>query len=113
MRIFDKSWSTSEEGICAMATARYAVAVLTFMIAGVGAHAQLVTGTVTGSVTDPSGSLVVGANVRLANTGTGAIQQTTSDTSGDFRFLLLPPGLYTLDVSHAGFKAFRREGIVV
>src|SRR5262245_26981623 len=77
------------------------------------AQAQLVSGSVTGAVTDPSGSMVIGANVRLTNTGTGAVQQTTSDNSGDFRFLLLTPGVYTVEVSHAGFMAVRREGVIV
>src|SRR5262249_28416480 len=54
-----------------------------------------------------------GATVKLTNTGTGAMQQITTDGSGDFRFLLLPPGIYTVDVTNAGFKAFRREGIIV
>jgi hypothetical protein len=76
-------------------------------------RAQLVTGTVTGTVTDQSGSLVAGASVRLINTGTGVTQQATSDEGGNFRFLLLQPGVYTVEASKPGFKMFRREGTVV
>ena len=74
---------------------------------------QQITGSVTGSVTDPVGATVSGAQVKLTNTGTGAATTTTSDASGNFQFLLLPPGNYSLQVTSAGFKSFVREGIVV
>lgn len=74
---------------------------------------QQITGSVTGSVTDPAGATVSGAQVKLTNTGTGAAATTTSDASGNFQFLLLPPGNYSLQVTSAGFKSFVREGIVV
>src|SRR5437868_4233525 len=75
--------------------------------------AQQITGSVTGGVTDPTGAAVVGAAVKLTNTQTGAVQSATSDGEGNFRFLLLPPGNYSLQVTGSGFKSFRREGIIV
>src|SRR5436309_8336140 len=75
--------------------------------------AQQITGSITGAVTDPTGAAVTGAAVKLTNTETGAIQNATSDESGNFRFLLLPPGNYSLQVTTSGFKSFRREGIIV
>ncbi len=92
---------------------RFAVASLLLIISGAAAFAQQITGSVTGSVVDPSGAVVVGAKITLTNTGTSETQTTPSDTSGDFRFLLLPPGTYTIEGSLAGFKTFRREGIIV
>src|SRR5271165_2785953 len=77
------------------------------------ALAQQITGSVTGSVVDPSGAIVVGARVTLTNIGTSETKTTASDQSGDFRFLLLPPGTYTVEGALAGFKTFRREGIIV
>src|SRR5438128_2559673 len=80
------------------------------------AHAgfsQNITGSVTGSVVDSSGASVAGAAVKLTNTGTGITQSAVSDSAGDFRFLLLPPGNYALDASNPGFKSFRRDGILV
>jgi hypothetical protein len=77
------------------------------------ASAQVITGSVTGSVVDTSGAVIVGAKVTLTNTGTSEALNTTSDSSGDFKFLFLPPGTYTIDASLTGFKAFRREGIIV
>jgi len=77
------------------------------------AFGQLITGSVTGSVQDSSGAAIIGATIRLTNTGTGAVLSTTSDTSGNFQFQLLPSGAYVLEATNSGFKTFRREGIVV
>jgi hypothetical protein len=75
--------------------------------------AQLITGTVTGAVRDSSGAVAVGTEVRLTNSGTGIVRRTATDDAGNFRFLLLPVGNYVLEASGAGFKTFRREGIIV
>src|SRR3954454_23064915 len=77
------------------------------------ALAQQITGSVTGTVTDPAGAAVDGATVKLTNTGTGAVQTATSDHEGNFRFLLLPPGTYSLNVTSTGFKSVVRDGLVV
>jgi hypothetical protein len=77
------------------------------------AFAQLITGSVTGSVQDTSGAAVAGTAVRLTNTGTGASQTTSSDSLGNFQFQLLPSGTYVLEATNSGFKTFRREGIIV
>ena len=76
-------------------------------------EAQVTTGVVTGTVSDPSGAVVAGAEVRLINTRTGLVQRTATASAGDYQFLLVPPGLYAVEVEAAGFKIFRREGIVV
>jgi outer membrane receptor protein involved in Fe transport len=75
--------------------------------------AQQITGSITGTVTDPTGASVSGATVKVTNMGTGAVQSAATNSSGDFRFVLLPPGNYTLDVTTSGFKSFRRDGIIV
>ena len=75
--------------------------------------AQQITGSVTGTVTDPGGAAVSGASVKLNNTGTDAAQTVTADAEGNFRFLLLPPGNYSVQVSAPGFKSYTRTGIVV
>src|ERR1700756_2391561 len=105
------------EGVMLMnfkTSARFLLVSFFCALLGAGAClAQQITGSVTGAVTDPTGAAVVGAAVKLTNTQTGAVQNTTSDDSGDFRFLLLPTGNYSLQVSSSGFKSFRREGIIV
>ncbi len=77
------------------------------------AVAQTITGSVTGSIVDSSGAVVVGARVTLTNTGTSQTQTAASDSSGNFQFLLLPPGNYVVEVGSPGFKTFRREGVIV
>src|SRR5262245_45968292 len=80
---------------------------------GPAAQAQILTGTITGGVTDPSGAAVVGVEVSVTNTSTGLVRSTQTDEAGNFRFLLLPLGVYTLEAHGSGFKGFRREGIIV
>ncbi len=75
--------------------------------------AQQTSGTVTGAVTDSSGAVIADAQVRLVNTQTGVIQKTSTSQTGDFQFLIVPPGVYAVEVESPGFKTFRRDGIIV
>src|SRR4051812_44215058 len=86
---------------------------MAMMLCAAATMAQQITGSITGTVTDPTGATVSGAAVKLTNMGTGAVQSVTTAGSGDFRFLLLPPGSYALTTTSAGFKTFRQEGIIV
>ena len=88
--------------------------ILLFLAIGVAAvEGQSITGAVTGSVRDSSGGAITGNEVRLANIGTDVVNRTTTDEAGNFRFLLVPPGNYVIEAGAAGFKTFRREGIIV
>lgn len=87
-----------------------------FLLAGllaVPGNAQQLTGTITGTVADSSGSAVPAANVRLLEGNTGQLRQAQADAEGNFRFLLLPAGVYRIDVTKEGFKAVRREGVII
>ncbi len=66
--------------------------------------AQQTTGSIRGAATDPSGTLVPGVQVTAANDATGASQPVRTDSSGNYAFPLLPPGLYTVTTEAAGFK---------
>src|ERR1700677_2766465 len=61
-------------------------------------------GTVTGTVSDPSGAQVAGAKVQLTNPVTGFEQMAVTDTSGAFRFNNVPLNNYRLQVSLQGFN---------
>jgi Carboxypeptidase regulatory-like domain len=65
---------------------------------------SIVTGAVSGTVTDPSGAVIVGANLTLKNPATGESLTATSGGTGGFQFTLLQPGTYTLAVTQSGFK---------
>ncbi len=62
------------------------------------------TGNIQGTVSDPSGSAVTQARVVLVNVSTQVSASTTTDASGDFRFLSLGPGSYKISVEAPGFS---------
>jgi hypothetical protein len=62
------------------------------------------TGRIAGVVTDPSGFVVAKADVHAVNAATNEAWSTTTDQTGDYSFLLLPPGLYRIEVAAPGFK---------
>lgn len=77
-------------------------------------HAQVnATGTISGHVTDPTGSAVVKAKVVVANleTGISATKRTAND--GYYTFPLLKPGAYSIQVSAPGFTTESRNGLVL
>src|SRR5437588_11805697 len=70
-------------------------------------HAQVLYGSVTGTVTDQSGAVVPNAQLTIANEGTGLKRQATTDASGIYRVLDLPQGSYTTEVATTGFKPLK------
>ena len=93
--------------------AALAVILSTLVVFGPTAHGQVTSGTVTGSVQDPTAAPIAGAAVKLINNATSAIQTTATDNAGNFQFLFASPGVYILEVATPGFRTFRRDGIVV
>jgi len=75
-------------------------------------HAQGL-GTIVGTVTDPSGSVVPNANVKIIDEGTSASRVTTTDAQGYYVFPSLRPTTYTLSVDIPGFAGFSRKGITL
>lgn len=65
---------------------------------------QFESGTVLGTIHDPSGANVVGANVTLDNTKTGVTLQTKTDTNGDYEFVNARLGTYRVTVEAPGFQ---------
>ena len=68
-------------------------------------------GSVRGSILDPSGAAVAGTHITLS--GHGAARTTTSDASGDYQFSSLNPGSYTLTVEASGFGHYENSSIHV
>jgi len=60
-------------------------------------------GTVTGTITDPSGAMIPGAKVQLSNRVNGYQQEIETDSSGQFRFNSVPRNTYDLTATAAGF----------
>jgi len=70
-------------------------------------------GSLTGTVSDPSGAAVPGAQVVLTNTDTQTAQSAETDSAGVYVFGGLPLGSYKVTVTHPGFETVVREGIVL
>jgi len=77
----------------------------------VGAYAQLQSGNIFGRVVANDGSALPGVTVTL--TGIGAPQTFITDAQGDFRFLNLSPGAYSLRAELAGYGTATRSGVSV
>jgi Carboxypeptidase regulatory-like domain len=67
-------------------------------------RAQSTTSAVSGSVTDSTGAIVIGASVVVTNAATGVAYSATTDNLGAYHVTQLPPGSYTLTVSKTGFE---------
>ncbi len=76
-------------------------ALLVFISAGT---AQTITGAVTGTVTDATGSVVPGARITAINAATGLATHTESNEAGVYNFPFLPLGEYTLSAEAKGFR---------
>src|SRR2546429_6597826 len=71
-------------------------------------------GAITGTVQDPSGAVVAGAEVRIVNQDTGVLTRATkTDGNGSFTATLLPVGTYTLSVTSPGFQEAKFTDIAV
>jgi hypothetical protein len=67
------------------------------------------TGTVAGSVTDPSGAVVADALVTLTDTATNIARPTTTNATGRYIYVDVNPGIYNLAVNKAGFETTKTE----
>jgi hypothetical protein len=71
------------------------------------------TGTIAGSVTDPSGAGVPGVTIEATNQATNQTRTTLSGEAGLYTIPLLPPGRYRIKASLTGFNGLTREGVTV
>src|SRR5258708_71526 len=80
----------------------------------VGAFAQGGAGQLTGLVTDATGAVVSGVEVKLSNTATGEVRRTVTTPAGIYTFPSLPiVGTYTLEIAAKGFKSTKVQNIIV
>ena len=90
-----------------------AVLVMAFWLAAPFAGAQSTGGRIRGTVVDPSGGAVPSANVTLRNEGTGSERTAQSGAAGEYVFLEVPVGTYTVELQLTGFKKYVRKGITL
>ena len=75
--------------------------------------AQSFTGAILGTVLDSTGAHVPGATVTVINAGTNARYEVRTGAAGSYAAQLLPPGIYKVEASAAGFKKFFQDGITL
>lgn len=81
------------------------IAMLAFVFASaVVSRAQVTSSQVTGTVTDSSGAIVIGANVTVTNSATNVVYRAVTDNLGAYHVTNLPPGNYTMEVTKGGFE---------
>src|SRR6266699_1120498 len=75
------------------------------------ASAQKTSGTITGTVTDPSGAAVPGATVSVVNERTGAAREAATNEEGSFSFPELEAGTYRISINKGGFKKLALKNV--
>lgn len=74
-------------------------------------YAQVVLGTITGTVTDKSGAIMPNVEVTLTNQETGVVRNTASTSAGVYSILELPAGSYTISANITGFQRITMSGL--
>ena len=82
-----------------------------FLLTPYLSHAQVVGGTIAGTVLDPTGAVVPGARVVIHNTDTGTEREIVTDGSGRFNAPSLPVGSYRITVQVTNFSPYERKGL--
>src|SRR5215469_15541151 len=90
-----------------------AILALACLVISSAAWGQVLYGTLTGNVTDPSAAVVPNAKVEALNTATGITKATTTDANGAYRFSDLQQGNYRVSISAAGFTTVVMENVAV
>jgi hypothetical protein len=76
----------------------------TVLVCAASAYGQSSSGEVNGTITDPAGASVRDAKVTLVNDDTQITRTAVTNSKGDYTFINLPPGQYSLTISSSGFR---------
>jgi hypothetical protein len=82
------------------------------LIAPAALHAQLLYGSIVGTVTDQSGAVVPNAQVKAVNPATGEAREVATDASGRFTIGNVVAGAYDVSVTAPGFRLFTQKGVI-
>jgi len=108
------SKTTHQPGIRSLAAiAALFAAVLLVLVTPQASLSQGITGSITGTVTDPSGAVVAGATVTVRDVDTNAIRAEKTSDAGTYTVTQLPPGHYSVKIDKAGFKIYDQTGITL
>jgi hypothetical protein len=90
-----------------------AVFVICLLLGSLSLQAQLLTGSISGTVQDQAGAVVSGATVTLLNQTTGDRRKTVSNDSGYFTFAGANPGTYSVGILASGFRGWLQSDITL
>ena len=71
------------------------------------------TGRIVGRIVDDSGAVMPGVSVSVSSPSLQGVSSATTDSEGNYRFVLLPPGTYSVTASLSGFKTVEQPNVVV
>ncbi len=71
--------------------------------------AQVETGQLAGTVTDPLGAVIAGATVTVKNIGTNAVRNETTSDTGAYKVTGLGPATYQISIQSANFQPFNAK----
>ena len=94
-----------------MRSAKTLTLVLIVVLVSLNVAAQQITGSIRGTVQDPSGAIVRGATVTAKQVETGLTRVVVADHQGEYVLLELPIGHYQLEVQATGFQTYLQQGI--
>lgn len=89
------------------------LAIVLVLVGATAGWGQATGGDIVGTVADKSGAAIPGADVSVKNTETGVIVAAKATGQGDFHISNLPPGMYDITASAAGFSTFTLKGFEV
>ncbi|HEY8560123.1 MAG TPA: carboxypeptidase-like regulatory domain-containing protein [Pyrinomonadaceae bacterium] len=75
--------------------------------------AQVLYGSLAGSISDPTDAAVPGAKIEVTNLSTGDVKTATTDERGGYQFSDLQPGVYKVLVTMASFKSAVNERVTI
>jgi Carboxypeptidase regulatory-like domain/TonB-dependent Receptor Plug Domain len=92
---------------------RLAIAIATLLALNAIVLAQSSKGILVGTITDPTGSVITGASVKITNTATNVTRETVTRGEGIYRLDAVDPGIYKIEVGASGFKTMSRDRVIV
>lgn len=92
---------------------RKATVILFVLLFAAAGYSQTFRGAINGTVTDQSGAVVAGAEVKATNVATAVAVSTTTTSDGQFAFQDMPLGTYKISVTASGFKMVTYDNVSV
>jgi hypothetical protein len=96
-----------------LSSVRSCTLLLFLVVTALSSFGQGITGSITGTVTDPSGAPIAGAAVEVRQVGTDATRTILTSDVGSYRVTQLAPGSYSVRIDRAGFKTFQQDNVTL